>query len=385
MSQVKGVCLRLLLVLSLALAGSIVFSQTWLAQAETGTGVVAVADDRTVTLLAGGAGSASLAGADALSSALLASDRFRVVPVVGQGDRQNLLDLLYLRGIDVAVVPVTAAASFETDPSMQNIERQIRYIATVPGTHVHILANGAVEDLNALRFRRVGIDPSDRFAVATANILFSGLDVSLVSLDPGMEKAAEMVSSGHIAAYIFTGAPSDPDLNKLLWTHRTVRLLAVPWSEALGGDFLAVRYTADDYPALIAKGEAIAGIAAKAVLATFNWQADSERYGRIAAFVDVYFNAHRRAQAGGAAKGWSHPELFTPVAGWIRFEPAEAWLGANSGSQSGARSQPDAEMKLAFQHFVANHVRASGDLSEGQLDVLFRRFDDWRTGQTEAR
>ena len=47
--------------------------------------------------------------------------------------------------------------------------------------------------------------------------------------------------------------------------------------------------TAKDYPNLIAEGEQVDTIAVPAVLAAYNWAPNTERYRKLALFVDTFF------------------------------------------------------------------------------------------------
>ena len=54
-----------------------------------------------------------------------------------------------------------------------------------------------------------------------------------------------------------------------------------------------------DYPNLVAKGERIPTIAVPTILTAYNWRADSDRYRRVARFVDDLFSRVDKLQAPG--------------------------------------------------------------------------------------
>ena len=53
---------------------------------------------------------------------------------------------------------------------------------------------------------------------------------------------------------------------------------------------------AEDYPALIAIGEAVPTIAVQTVLAVYNWPVNSDRYRRIARFIEAFFAKFERLE-----------------------------------------------------------------------------------------
>ena len=61
-----------------------------------------------VELIAGRAGDVSVRMAEEIAGVVDDGAARRVVPVVGRGSLQNLADLKYLRGIDVAILPIDA-------------------------------------------------------------------------------------------------------------------------------------------------------------------------------------------------------------------------------------------------------------------------------------
>ena len=66
-------------------------------------------------------------------------------------------------------------------------------------------------------------------------------------------------------------------------------LLPVPYTEALEQDYLPTKLTNDDYPNLIPKGSTLDTIAIASVLAVYNWPRDTDRYRRVAKFIDAFF------------------------------------------------------------------------------------------------
>src|SRR6266480_518225 len=76
---------------------------------------------------------------------------------------------------------------------------------------------------------------------------------------------------------------------------------------------------AGHYPNLIEKGERIDTIAAPAVLAAFNWAPNTERYRRLARFVDAFFGKIATLQQPPFHPKWKEVALHAPLAGWSRF------------------------------------------------------------------
>ena len=87
---------------------------------------------------------------------------------------------------------------------------------------------------------------------------------------------------------------------------------------------------AAEYPGLIKQGERVSTIAVPTVLVAFNWPAASNRYQRVARFVDILFSRIDRLQTPGFDPKWKSINLAATVPGLDRFAAAQQWLDRQS-------------------------------------------------------
>src|SRR4051794_21109038 len=78
--------------------------------------------------------------ADELAKVLDDGDNLRIRPMVSYGAASNLDDLLYLRGIDLAVTQSDVFEYFRTERKTPNLQNRVRYILRLPIAELHILA-----------------------------------------------------------------------------------------------------------------------------------------------------------------------------------------------------------------------------------------------------
>src|SRR5258707_2279360 len=76
--------------------------------------------------------------ADELAQVLDDGDNLRISPMVTYGAAQNLDDLLYLRGVDVAITQSDVLEYFRTQRKTPNLEQRVHYITRLPVSEVHI-------------------------------------------------------------------------------------------------------------------------------------------------------------------------------------------------------------------------------------------------------
>src|ERR1700689_2280774 len=117
---------------------------------------VSVAQNATVGLIAGGAGSTDTRIAADIARALDDSDKLRVLPMLGRSSVQNIADLIYLKGVDVAIVNTDVLTQTIQSGSIPR-EGTVQYIAKLFPEEVHILARKEITTLNDLTGKPVAI------------------------------------------------------------------------------------------------------------------------------------------------------------------------------------------------------------------------------------
>ena len=113
--------------------------------------------------------------ADQLAKALDDGDNLRVLPMVTYGAASNVDDLLYLRGVDVAVTQSDVFEYFKTERKIWNLQNRIHYIIRLPVSEVHILARrdirtprGPARQEGQLRSGRCRIEPDRHAGISAA-------------------------------------------------------------------------------------------------------------------------------------------------------------------------------------------------------------------------
>jgi hypothetical protein len=92
-----------------------------------------------------------------------------------------------------------------------------------------------------------------------------------------------------------------------------------------------------DYPNLIGKGERISTIAVPTILTSYNWRPGSDRYRRVARFVDDLFSRVDKLQAPGFDAKWKDVNLSAKVPGLERFQAAQEWIDRSNTAQRNER------------------------------------------------
>ena len=103
----------------------------------------------------------------------------------------------------------------------------------------------------------------------------------------------------------------------------------MPYNNKLNDYYLPSKLESTDYPNLIRPGERIETVAVQTALVAFNWPTNSDRYGRVARFVDYLFTRFGKLQGPGFDPQWKAINLAGSVPGLTRSPAAQAWLDRN--------------------------------------------------------
>ena len=79
----------------------------------------------------------------------------RILPVIGKGSAQNLLDLKLLRGADLAIVQTDVLDSIRAQRTYPGLENSVSYVAKLYNAEFHLLARGDIKTVADLAGKTV--------------------------------------------------------------------------------------------------------------------------------------------------------------------------------------------------------------------------------------
>jgi TRAP transporter TAXI family solute receptor len=285
------------------------------ARAQSGSNTVARANTNVLGVISGGLDGTYTRFAADFAAVLDDRDTLRVLPIIGKGSLQNLSDLLYLRGVDIAIVQSDVLAAAAQQRAFPGLEQQVRYVAKLYDEEVHVFARPGVQRLTDLAGKLVSMDNPGSGTAMTSTLLFSHLGITVQPVYDATVDATEKLRRGDIAAMVrVTGKPARFTTPLPEGTH----LLPVPLSEALLETYLPAQFTSTDYPALIQPGETVETLSVGAILAVYNHQ-NPERRERLLRFsqaLSLKFEAFLRPPR---HPKWRDVNLLASVPGWTRF------------------------------------------------------------------
>lgn len=333
----------------------------------------------TVGIVSGGVEGTYIRIAADLAAVLDDGTKLRILPVIGKGSVQNIADIMFVKGIDIGIVQSDVLAYVKNERLYPGVDKSIQYITKLYDEEVHILAAPEIARLEDLAGRKVNIDLRGSGTAMTASLLFDRLGVAIEPTGDDQALALEKLKRGDIAALVYVaGKPAR--LFRDLTSAEGLHFLSVPLGAALLQTYLPARLAHEDYPQLVADGEAVDTVAIGAVMAVYNWPVDSDRYRKVARFVDAFFGNFEAFLKPPRHAKWREVNLAAQVPGWTRFAPAETWLKREvvAGNGSG-------QLRQEFETFLDASARSDrGRASSRQREALFEEFLRWQ-GQKQQR
>jgi TRAP-type uncharacterized transport system substrate-binding protein len=317
--------------------------------------------------------------ADELAKVLDDGDNLRILPMVSYGAASNLDDLLYLRGVDLAVTQSDVFEYFRTERKTPNLQNRVNYILRLPIAELHILAKTDVRAVEDLRGSKVNFGPAGSGSSLTGTIVFQRLGVQVDQILIDQQSALQKLQSGEVAALVrVVGKPVD--FFTRIPPNSGLHLVPIPYTKTFADYYTVGEFEAKDYPSLIAEGEKIETVAVSAVLSVFNWPRGSDRYRRIERFAERLFANWDQFLVAPRHPKWRDINLGATVPGWTRHVIAEQMLARFYGPSGSAQD----DISRDFQAFL-NRIGTVAPLSQPDREMLFRQFLQWREQQSGRR
>jgi TRAP transporter TAXI family solute receptor len=298
---------------------------------------------------------------------VLNDENLRILPIVGQGGAQNIRDVLYLKGVDIGITSSQMLRYFASTGELSTaLDQRLNYITRLYPEEMHVLASRDVKSLDDLNGKKVNFAEAGSSTQITARDVFGLLSVKVDEVNMSEADAIAAVRNGQIAAtVVITGKPAG--VLTRIPASDNLHLVEIPFSPTLENIYIKGQLEQTLYPSLIDGGQSIQTVAVDSVLITNNWQPASDRYRRVAKFVDALFTHFADLQKPPRHPKWQEVDLAKELPGWQRFPAALDWL-----------------QQAKFEEF-RNKRQAGNAAPTNPADKqrLFREFLEW--SQNEAK
>jgi uncharacterized protein len=305
-----------------------------------------------------------------LAEVLNDGDNLRILPIAGIGGPRNIRDVRYVRGIDIGLTQTNILNSFRrSNERLAQYDNKIVYIAKLFNEEVHLVARPDITSIEQLRGRKVNLDVRGSGTSSSMRDVFNAFGIEVEEVSMSQVEALQKVESGEIAATALIAGKPVQAMSKLTRQDR-LHFVPIPYPSQLISDYLPATFSHDDYPELVAPGEAVDTVAVGAVLIAYDWpKTNTDRYGRVQRFVEAFFSKIAEFQKPPRHAKWREVNIAATLPGWTRFPAAQEWLD-NQHRQAQARNSGTSAAGSDGQR-----AKQSDD------SQLFQEFTTWRQHQ----
>lgn len=301
-----------------------------------------------------------------LATALDDGDNLRVLPIVTYGATSNVSDLLYLKGIDVAITHADVFDEFKKERNIGDIDKRINYLSQMYVSELYLYVRPEINKIEDLEGKVVGLHTKGAGQTTTGPILFGRLGVNIKPVFISNKIAIEKMKTGEIAGILHSGGKPN-ELFKDLTPEPGFKLLPIPYSEKFADYYVPSSLGHKDYPNLFKEGESIETLGIPVVLAVYNWPKGTERFRKVERFVQYYFDRFERMRKPPFHPKWKGINLAATVPGWTRWWVAEDILTKMAAEAKAGQSENTGSTEVSLS------ASANGVDQE-----LFQEFLEWK-------
>ncbi len=207
-------------------------------------------------------------------------------------------------------------AAIKKEPAvLQNWPQRLQYIAKLANSEFQVIAKKEIKSLLDLEGKKVGCFKKLSSTQIACVTVFKAINVNIQELNLDQEEAGAKLKSGDIDAFVrYAGAPHGAF--KGFKSDEGFHMVPVD-ADTLGADrygellksYSPALLKNEYYPQLIPTDKPAPTIAGSMLLVVYNWPVNSDRYNRVAKFVDKFFDNISKFQGPGRHPKWKEINL----------------------------------------------------------------------------
>lgn len=241
----------------------------------------------------------------------------RVVPMIGEGSVRNVEDVLYLRGVDLALAYTDTLEFMERQGLHTNIKQRVNYVTAMHGAELHIIARDDIATIDELAGKKVNFSTPGTGTFLTMSNVFDALGLEVDVQNDAEAVALDRLKRGEIDAMALSAA-APWKLAVGVADSDGLKLLDVP-ANRVDGPYESTSWTNDIYPNLIDPGSTVETIKIRVVLLAYNWRKDDPRCGKVDRFVNALAANLDKLKEGPYQEKWGEVDLAANVEGLTQW------------------------------------------------------------------
>src|SRR6266850_1511937 len=170
--------------------------------------------------------------------------------MVTRGATENVNSLLYLRGVDTAIINTDALDDYKAQVPF--IKGRLVYVLSLFPSELHIFVRPEIRSVEDLRGKKVNFNTQGTAAAYSGPLIFSRLGLDVEKMFIPHQVALEQMKRGEVSAVVFvTSKPVDAFL-KGRWEDG-FKFLPIDYTSTFEDYYLPSYLDSTDYPTLVAR------------------------------------------------------------------------------------------------------------------------------------
>jgi ABC-type amino acid transport substrate-binding protein len=243
--------------------------------------------------------------------------KMRVLPIAGHGGAENARDLLYLKGVDLAVLNSDILAYLDQTRQYPDARRRLRYVTHLVDQKIYLLARKQFSNIEDLRGRRVIVLSR---STATASALFGLLQIEVKPESAGADAVLGDAGLANFDAALLLGS----ELSRLrvgAQLREDFRILPILMTQALQKAYLPAVVEVKEVSGLATQN--LDTVAVSSLLTIYDWAPSHSRFHSVKDFIAAFFTALPDLRRQGSASVWRQLDINARPPGWTRHVAAE--------------------------------------------------------------
>jgi uncharacterized protein len=245
----------------------------------------------------------------------------RVLPIAGQGAVANVRDLLFLRGVDFAVLNSDVLAFLDQTRQYPDARRHIRYVTHLFDQKIFLLVRKDINAIEDLRGRRLVVLSEAGSSRVTATVLFGlrKINVAVEAIGPG-----EVLDDVGLSKFDGALLLSDELLRVRFGAgmRQSYHLLPIAMTPELQKTYRSAVIGAEEL-AGFSNAANVQTATVSALLAVFNWTPSHGRYADVTNFITAFFMSLKGLREQTSNSIWRQADISAQSPGWTRFPAAQ--------------------------------------------------------------
>lgn len=339
----------------------------------------------------------------------------RLVPSASESPLQSLYDLLFLKGVDAAIIRSDVVEFVARHGGYTSVRNVVNTMARLRRDKLVLVSSNEITSLDGLQGKVISLGERSSSAHLTGAVLLAAAGIEAQHRYLPSEEALEQLDSGEIDAMLHlipypggdtasgsssqTGFANQQEASLVLSgadAHstaalanaeplETARVLPIEISPELARVYTPSTLSSDDLPGLIDRGTLVNTLSVDTILAAYRWRPETARHADMTSFTEAFIKGLEHLQAEKSSPFWTGVALNAEVRGVVQLPMVDTAIAtlaseaaaASEASKALARQTRVNGLKNKRELILSRMREKASSANDKELQRLLDELDDF--------